>query len=84
MFGTCVVCLVCLFVCLVCLFGLRLPSLLGRRPRCAVCVCVRVVFVFGKLMQLALRFNCAGTPGYIAPEILEAYFNKVPYGKTVC
>jgi len=27
--------------------------------------------------------NCAGTPGYLAPEILEAYYNKVPYGKKV-
>jgi len=28
-------------------------------------------------------FNCAGTPGYLAPEILEAYYHKIPYGKTV-
>jgi len=28
-------------------------------------------------------FNCAGTPGYIAPEILEAYYQKIPYGRTV-
>jgi calcium/calmodulin-dependent protein kinase (CaM kinase) II len=35
------------------------------------------------LQETPELYNCAGTPGYLAPEILEAYYGKGPYGDTV-